>query len=158
MVWGAIWIGGRSPLVIMDRDAQSKGNGYTARSYIAAMEEWMHLYRPGTFFQQDNAKIHTAKRVKRWIEEHGIWLINWPSHSPDLNPIEHVWKKMKDLLRKRYPQLHLLKDNKADIEVVVAALKDVWEAIPQADIDHLIKSMPNRLLALRKARRWYTKY
>ena len=158
MVWGAIWKGGRSPLVIMERDAESKGNGYTAKSYVQVLEEYMEDYRPGTFFQQDNARIHTAKTVKSWFEEHGIWVIDWPPHSPDLNPIEHVWKKMKEILRKRHPNLHLLTNNKANLEVAVAALKEAWAEVPQSLIDKLIDSMPRRLKTLRRARGWYTKY
>ena len=50
MVWGAIWKGGRSPLIIMERDAESKRNGYSAKSYIKVLEEAIEDYRPGTFF------------------------------------------------------------------------------------------------------------
>ncbi|KAH7394666.1 hypothetical protein BKA66DRAFT_598773 [Pyrenochaeta sp. MPI-SDFR-AT-0127] len=44
MVWASIWMTprgklGRSPLVIMDRDSSAARNGYTARSYIQALEE-----------------------------------------------------------------------------------------------------------------------
>lgn len=91
MVWGMIWKGGRSPLVVMERDPEAPRYGYSANSYIWALEEGLApYYRPGTFFLQDNAKIHTAAKSKEWLEEHGIWVLSHPAHSPDLNPIEHV--------------------------------------------------------------------
>jgi hypothetical protein len=65
MVWGAIWKGGRSPLVIMTRDPKSLRQGYSANSYIWALEEGLEpFYRPGTFYLQDNARIYTAKKSK----------------------------------------------------------------------------------------------
>jgi IS30 family transposase len=39
MVWGAIWIGGRSDLIIMTRDDDAAANGYTANSYLSVLEE-----------------------------------------------------------------------------------------------------------------------
>jgi transposase len=42
-------------------------------------------------FMQDNAPIHTAKKVTKWFEDRGIPVLNWAPYSPDLNPIEHVW-------------------------------------------------------------------
>jgi hypothetical protein len=39
MIWGAIWLGGRSEVVIMERDPYVKKNGYTAASYIAVLED-----------------------------------------------------------------------------------------------------------------------
>jgi hypothetical protein len=51
MVWGCIWKGGRSPLVIMIRDDESPRKGYLVESYIWALEEGLApFYRPGTFF------------------------------------------------------------------------------------------------------------
>ena len=48
------------------------------------------------YFQQDGAPCHTAKLVKRWLEEQEIQLIcPWPGSSPDLNPIENCWAVMK---------------------------------------------------------------
>lgn len=62
MVWAAIWLKGRSKLVVMERDESSERGGYSRWSYIEALEEGLFpIYQPGIIFQQDNAKIHTAK-------------------------------------------------------------------------------------------------
>jgi hypothetical protein len=159
MVWGCIWKGGRSPLAIMIRDDESPRKGYSAESYIWALEEGLApFYRPGTFFLQDNARVHTAAKTKEWLEEHGIWVQPHPAYSPDLNPIEHVWKAMKAILRRDFPDLHLLKKNDTNIAIVEEALKVAWERVPQAMIDGLIDSMPRRLWAVVRANGWYTRY
>jgi transposase len=145
--------------VIMERDSESTGNGYTSWSYMEALKQaLLPVYQPGTFFQQDNAKIHVSRATQSFFEEHGIWVIDWPPHSPDMNPIEHVWKAMKGILHREHPNIKDLKKNEADIRTLKGWIKEAWEAVPQELIDRLIRSMPNRLAALRKAKGWYTKY
>jgi uncharacterized protein Yka (UPF0111/DUF47 family) len=81
-----------------------------------------------------------------------------PPHSPDLNPIEHVWKKIKEILRRDFPGLYLLLDDEANRAKVAGALKVAWERVPHELTDMLIDSMPRRLAAVRKAKGWYMPY
>ena len=48
----------------------------------------------------DNMKSHHAKAVKNLLDSSGIRYIYLPPYSPDLNPIEKLWSKVKALLRK----------------------------------------------------------
>jgi len=64
---------GRSPLVIMTRDASSQRNGYSARSYLQALNKGLlPYYKPAKAFMQDNAPIHTSFAVRAYLEEHSI--------------------------------------------------------------------------------------
>jgi hypothetical protein len=87
-----------------------------------------------------------------------VSLIEWLSHSPDLNPIEHVWRMLKYQLYKMFPELSNLKGNTADIAVFKECLEKVWAALDQCKIDGLLDSLPRRVAACREARGWYTHY
>jgi transposase len=55
---------------------------------------------PGRVVVMDNLGAHRPKRVRELIEEKGCQLLYLPSYSPDYNPIEEAFAKIKDLLRK----------------------------------------------------------
>jgi transposase len=55
--------------------------------------------RPGDLVVMDNLSSHKVKGVRERIEESGAELLYLPPYSPDLNPIEKAWSKLKLLLR-----------------------------------------------------------
>jgi transposase len=55
--------------------------------------------RPGNVVVMDNINIHKVAGIKQAIESVGARLINLPEYSPDLNPIEECWSKVKAILR-----------------------------------------------------------
>jgi transposase len=48
----------------------------------------------------DNLGAHRPKRIRELIEQQGCELLYLPAYSPDYNPIEEVFAKIKNLLRK----------------------------------------------------------
>ena len=56
--------------------------------------------RNGQVVVMDDLSAHKGERVRELIEERGCELIYLPSYSPDFNPIEEAFSKIKGLLRK----------------------------------------------------------
>ena len=56
--------------------------------------------KPNQVIVMDNASFHKSKTIKELIESKNCKLIYQPPYSPDLNPIEHYWHFLKDLVRK----------------------------------------------------------
>ena len=55
--------------------------------------------QPGDVLVMDNLSAHKVKGVRELIEAAGAELLYLPPYSPDLNPIEKAWSKLKQLLR-----------------------------------------------------------
>lgn len=65
---------------------------------------------PGQVVIWDNASIHKSIRAQQLIEQAGCELKFLPPYSPDFNPIEHYWFKIKNTIRKQLSQPQDLTD------------------------------------------------
>ena len=116
-----------------------------------------------TIFQQDNASPHTAKKTKEFLEStarnHGFTIIEWPSISPDMNPIENLWARLKLELHIRYPDTRHLSGAPDAVRAELSKrLAEVWWTIGEEVLNSLVESMPARVEALIAAKGWYTDY
>ncbi|GFY36521.1 transposable element Tc1 transposase [Trichonephila clavipes] len=89
---------------------------------------------PGAIFQQDNARLHTARVAQDFL--HRFQTLPWPASSPDLSPVEHVW----DQLKRQMPSCQSVHD-------LELAVQDLWVHLLQDNIRCLINSMPDRVVA-----------
>ncbi|GFS74113.1 transposable element Tcb1 transposase [Trichonephila clavipes] len=85
----------------------------------------------------DNCGPHRANLVEDFFFEEGIVRMEWPTCSPDMNPIEHVWDSLRRRVAGRQPPPQTLQE-------LERAILEEWDKIPQLVINSLIDSMPQR--------------
>ena len=94
---------------------------------------------------EDGNSAHGRKTstnlAARWKEAHGIILLDWASNSPDLNPIEQIWRIMKQSLRQRLHEIH-------SMEEYLRAIQEEWDRIPLSKVNELVSSMHDRATAV----------
>jgi transposase len=76
-------------------------DGAIDRAFFDAFVEdiLVHELRPGDIVVLDNLSSHKSEHARTLIESRGAELVFLPPYSPDLNPIEMVFSKIKQLLR-----------------------------------------------------------
>ena len=85
----------------------------------------------GQVVVMDNLGAHRPKRIRELIEVRGAELVFVPSYSPDLNPIEQAFSKIKNLLRKAGARVR-----EALVEAIGEALSEVTEEDARAFFEH----------------------
>jgi transposase len=73
--------------------------------------------KEGQVVVMDNLSAHKPKRIRELVEQRGCELVYLPSYSPDYNPIEEAFAKIKHLLRKA-----AARTKEALIDAIAAAL------------------------------------
>ena len=143
MVWGAITYGGVGPLIKVEGLMNSK-------QYIHIVNRGYHD-KSEMIFQQDNDPKHTARVTRDWFSRQDINVLEWPSCSPDLNSIEHVWNDINFRVRASLPPPRNMTE-------LWEKLQEEWYNTPVTYIQELFRSMPRRLEAVKRAKGGNTKY
>jgi len=135
MFWGCISWKGQGVLKLVKETL--KGGSYSKLLLEVIPESLNKLNMKTAWMLEDKAPPHIPKIVSDTKD--GLMLKsleNYPSNSPDLNPLESIWAYWKDKIRTRFPQ------SLEELEIVAY---EEWEKIPLDVIRTYIGSMPNRL-------------
>src|SRR6266404_2031746 len=79
---------------------------------------------PNSILVVDNVSIHKVAGIRDIVKEHGSWLLYLPPYSPDLNPIELAFSKIKAWLRANRDKVN------SDMVIADGAVYDAfWKAV-----------------------------
>ena len=163
--WGAIGYGYKSPLIFIH--GSGKKGAFTQKDYLSqflaahiqpileAFAAITHLLCPCAepLFMEDGNSAHGHKSARnccaQFRTKHSIILMPHPSTSPDMNPIEKCWRRIKQALHRRRHQ----PTNEAEME---AAVLEEWAAIPQEWINKLVLKQEHWVHVLMDRHGWST--
>lgn len=135
MVWAGVSLRGKTKIHFVE-------GWINNQKYIDLLKEArrdiLDLYDGDDFFfLQDNARPHrhpnSMRYIRRWISSR---LKDHPAQSPDLNPIELVWGRLKNMVELCRPR------NKEELK---NAIIDCWEKIPMNFIRSCILGLRNKM-------------
>ncbi len=89
---GLLWVRGHGQLTHLERHHQCWKVYPSSRTTYAPIQTSVSFREDLAFFQHDNARPHTASITTSWLRRRRIRVLKWPACSPDLSPIENIWR------------------------------------------------------------------
>ncbi|RCN46359.1 hypothetical protein ANCCAN_07653 [Ancylostoma caninum] len=98
-IWGGISARGRTHLAILPGHVRINSRIYCNIIERCLLPFIRKVHNGFAQIVQDNAPAHTSRFTVEKFREWGLSSVEWPPESPDLNPIELVWGRMKTAIR-----------------------------------------------------------
>ncbi|GFX86296.1 transposable element Tcb2 transposase [Trichonephila clavipes] len=137
MVWAGIMINDRTRLHVVVNGTMT-GQRYIEEVLLPHVRLFLGAVGDKFVFMDDNAICHRTLAIQDCLDSEGIQRLEWPAHSPDLNPIENVW----DALRRQVAGRNYPPTNK---NTPIRALTEEWDKLPQQLLDNVVQSMVRRV-------------
>lgn len=155
MVWGCITYDGPGYACWIS-EGTMKASDYVGILGTTLMDslEYYGYHPQDIYFQQDNDPKHTSKLAKQWFKDNNFkcdHTFNWPSQSPDLNPIEHIWHHLK-------LKLSAYDTRAKGVHELWNRVEKEWSTFTAEDCRRYIDSMPDRCRAVIAAKGGHTRY
>jgi hypothetical protein len=94
---------------------------------------------------EDNSPVHTALASRKFQKDNNFRKIdNWAPQSPDLKPIENMWKVLKTSVQELYKPL--------TVEEMKQTLQLAWALFSEKTLENVVESMPRRMEAVLDAK------
>ena len=149
MYWGGFGYNGTTDLVEIKPRSDSLDYQEVLEAHL--VKRGAKLGDRGWIFQQDNASIHSSQSTRNWLARKKIRVLDWPSKSPDLNPVENLWGI---LVRQVYGH----GKQYSSVAELKAAIQRAWPNISLETLRTLINSMKNRIFQVILGQGAMTKY
>jgi transposase len=97
-------------------------------AFLSYLEEvLLPTLEPGSILVMDNYTIHHSARVREVVEAAQCTLFYLPTYSPDFNPIEHIFSKIKAFLKKSCPE---------SVQELMDAFANAIATVTPTDVQH----------------------
>ena len=144
----------------MSDNSDAKWREVTSAIYLKVLEEQMStLWESDLIYMQNEASIHTAHIIKKWLADNEIEVIDWFFYSLNLNSIKDIWRHLKEWVHEHYSELETLISSDQMIKKhMIEILQEVWTHLNDEFLEKLIKSIKKQMKTVIKTDDWHTKY
>ena len=99
MVFGMISFAGTGPLVRLHGKINATVYKEILKKHV--VPNLRTAINQPAVFMQDSVPCHAAKFVKTFLSGEDVTVMEWPDQSPDMNPIENVWKLLNERAKEK---------------------------------------------------------
>ena len=148
MLWGCFAAGGTGALHKIDGIMRMEHFVDILKQHLKTS---VRKLQPGRkwVFQMDNDPKHTSKVVAKWLKDNKVKVLEWPSQSPDFNPIEHLWAELKKCVPARRP---------TNLTQLPQLSQEEWAQIHPTYCGKLMEGYPKCLTQVKQFKGNATKY
>uniref|UniRef100_A0AAZ3SWQ8 Tc1-like transposase DDE domain-containing protein n=1 Tax=Oncorhynchus tshawytscha TaxID=74940 RepID=A0AAZ3SWQ8_ONCTS len=148
MLWGCFAAGGTGALHKIEGIMRMEKYVNIMKQHLKTSVRKLKLGHKWVF-QMDNDPKHTSKVVAKLLKDNKVKILEWPSQSPDLNPLEKLWAELKKCMRARRP---------TNLNPLHQLCQDEWAKIYPTYWAKIVEGYPKRLTQVKQFKGNATKY